>query len=57
MSIYFNEEFDHYEIIMSMINREDAIELTNILQSSKSSILQKIRIELESELMTLSDYT
>ena len=54
---YVNEKFGHYEITMSMISREDAIELASILQSSNSPILQEIRIELESELMTMADYT
>jgi len=57
MALYVNEEFGHYEITMSMMSREDAIELASILQSSNSPYLQKVRIELESELMTVADYT
>lgn len=57
MTLFVNEKFGHYEITMSMISREDAIELASILQSSESPILQRIRLELESELMTVADYT
>jgi hypothetical protein len=55
---YVNKVFTgHYEYLLDKYNSEDAIELASILQSSESPILQRIRLELESELMTVADYT
>jgi hypothetical protein len=40
-----------YHIDIHQMNREDAIELANILRSAQSSYLREAGIEIESELM------
>jgi hypothetical protein len=51
MSHYVFSEFGHYEITSRMMNREDAIELANILRTAESSYLRDLGKEIEYELM------
>jgi hypothetical protein len=56
MSIFVESTgFGYYEMTVNALNREDAIELANLLRSSNTKYLQEIGIELESELMELKD--
>jgi hypothetical protein len=53
MSHYVFSQFGYYEITSRMMNREDAIELSNILRTAESPYLRELGIEIESELMEL----
>lgn len=46
-----NQGFGHYELNVTQCNREDFIELANLLRTSQSPFLQEVGLEIESELM------
>lgn len=50
-----NTGFGHYELVITQCNRSDFIQLANILRASTSCFLQQIGMEIESELMEISD--
>lgn len=55
VSFHVEQEFGHYRAEASMMSREDAIELAELLRAANSDYLRKFGIEIESELMVIAN--
>jgi len=51
MSFFVEQEFGHFRVNASLINREDIVELANLLATANSPYLREFGLEIESELM------
>ena len=48
------QDFTGYNVDIHQMNREDAIELANLLRTAQSPFLRQVGLEVESELMEVS---
>lgn len=51
LTAFVEQEFGMFNVDIHQLSREDAIELANLLRSAQSSFLNRVGLEVESELM------
>lgn len=47
------QDFTGYNVDVHQMNREDAIEMANLLRTAQSHFLRQVSLEIESELMEI----
>ena len=53
LTAFVDQEFGMYNVDIHQLSREDAIELANLLRTAQSPFLNRVGLEVESELMEL----